>query len=84
MSRSMMWAERLMDVDPKGDLIPVLAESWDFAPDGLAITFHLRKGGLCYSRPLPLVDCEHRDINPIPGLSVAEGSCTPSAFQCNG
>ncbi|MBN1227063.1 MAG: ABC transporter substrate-binding protein [Deltaproteobacteria bacterium] len=44
MSRSMMWAERLMDVDLNGDLIPVLAESWDFASDGLAITFNLRKG----------------------------------------
>ena len=44
MSRSMMWAERLMDVAPNGDLIPVLAESWDFGSDGLSITFHLRKG----------------------------------------
>jgi peptide/nickel transport system substrate-binding protein len=44
MSQSKMWAERLMDVAPNGDLIPVLAESWDFGSDGLSITFHLRKG----------------------------------------
>ena len=43
MSRSMMWAERLVDVDLNGDLIPVLAESWEVSPDRLAITFNLRK-----------------------------------------
>jgi len=42
--RSSMWAERLMDVDLKGDLVPCLAESWNTSPDGLTITFNLRKG----------------------------------------
>ena len=38
------FAERLMDLDTKGNLIPCLATSWDTSPDGLTITIHLRKG----------------------------------------
>ena len=43
-NRSSMWAERLVDVDVKGDIVPCLAESWKTDPDGLGITFNLRKG----------------------------------------
>jgi len=39
-----MYAERIMDVSVKGDLLPRLAESWEYSPDGKAITFHLKKG----------------------------------------
>lgn len=39
-----LYAERLMDFDTKGDLQPSLAESWEASPDGRTITLHLRKG----------------------------------------
>lgn len=42
--RASMYAERLMDVDIKGDLVPCLAESWKVDPDNLTVTFYLRKG----------------------------------------
>jgi len=43
-SRSSMWAERLMDVDLNGNLVPCLADSWKIDPDANTITFNLRKG----------------------------------------
>jgi peptide/nickel transport system substrate-binding protein len=43
-NRSSMWAERLMDVDINGDIVPCLAESWSTSPDGLSVTFNIRKG----------------------------------------
>ena len=43
-SPGVMYAERLMNVDVKGNLRPLLAESWEYSPDGKTITFHLRKG----------------------------------------
>ncbi len=36
--------DTLVDVDPQGNLIPGLAESWEASEDGLRWTFHLRKG----------------------------------------
>jgi peptide/nickel transport system substrate-binding protein len=36
--------EFLFRMDTNERLVPVLAESWDIAPDGKSITFHLRKG----------------------------------------
>jgi ABC-type transport system substrate-binding protein len=39
-----MYAERLMNVDVKGNLKPSLAESWEYSSDRKAITFKLRKG----------------------------------------
>ena len=38
------FAERLTNWDAKGNMAPVLAESWDEDPAGKTITFHLRKG----------------------------------------
>jgi ABC-type transport system substrate-binding protein len=38
------FAERLTNWDAKGNMSPVLAESWDEDPEGKTITFHLRKG----------------------------------------
>jgi peptide/nickel transport system substrate-binding protein len=32
----------LANVDPKGDLVPELASSWDVSPDASIVTFHLR------------------------------------------
>ena len=32
----------LTNVDPKGDLVPELAEKWDVSPDATSVTFHLR------------------------------------------
>ncbi len=32
----------LVNVDPKGDLVPELAASWDVSPDTKVVTFHLR------------------------------------------
>jgi peptide/nickel transport system substrate-binding protein len=36
--------ESLVDLDGKGDPLPVLATSWESAPDGKTITFKLREG----------------------------------------
>jgi len=36
--------ERLNEWDEKGNLIPVLAESWEGDPEAMTITWHLRKG----------------------------------------
>ena len=32
----------LTNVDPKGNLVPELAEKWEVSPDGTRVTFHLR------------------------------------------
>jgi peptide/nickel transport system substrate-binding protein len=32
----------LANVDPKGQLVPELAEKWDVSPDAASVTFHLR------------------------------------------
>ena len=32
----------LANVDPKGNLVPELASSWDVSPDASSVTFHLR------------------------------------------
>jgi len=37
-------AERLIDWDAKGNVIPWLAESWEMDPVKATVTFHLRKG----------------------------------------
>ena len=34
----------LMDVDGDGNLLPALAESWEFSADGKVVTFNLRQG----------------------------------------
>ncbi|HEU0167495.1 MAG TPA: ABC transporter substrate-binding protein [Chloroflexota bacterium] len=36
--------DRLIQYDDKGKPQPMLAESWDLAPDDKSVTFHLRKG----------------------------------------
>ncbi len=36
--------EALVDLDAKGDFAPVLATSWEAAPDGRTVTFRLREG----------------------------------------
>lgn len=36
--------EPLLQYDNKGNLSPMLAESWEMSPDGLLWTFHIRKG----------------------------------------
>lgn len=36
--------DKLIDLDEKGKLIPMLAEKWDISPDGKTYTFSLRKG----------------------------------------
>ena len=36
--------DRLADWDEKGDLVPILAESWDWNAKTKALTWHLRKG----------------------------------------
>lgn len=33
----------LANVDPQGNLVPELAESWEVSPDAWSVTFHLRK-----------------------------------------
>jgi peptide/nickel transport system substrate-binding protein len=41
---SMCLGECLADFDAKGNLVPVLAESWDLDSNAKTMTFHLRKG----------------------------------------
>lgn len=36
--------DTLVEVDPAGEIVPGLAESWEVAEDGLSITFRLRGG----------------------------------------
>jgi peptide/nickel transport system substrate-binding protein len=36
--------DRLVHLSPTGDLIPGLAESWEFSDDGLTLTMHVRPG----------------------------------------
>ncbi len=36
--------DKLVDLDSKGQIVPMLAEKWEISPDGLKYTFHLRKG----------------------------------------
>lgn len=36
--------DRLVHLAPDGELIPGLAESWEFSDDGLTLTLHLREG----------------------------------------
>jgi peptide/nickel transport system substrate-binding protein len=41
---ALLYAERLSEWDEKGNLIPVLAESWEGDPKNKTVTYHLRKG----------------------------------------
>lgn len=36
--------DKLVDIDPQGGIVPMLAERWEWAADGRAVTFHLRRG----------------------------------------
>lgn len=36
--------EGLVKINPKGEIVPSLAESWEISEDGKEYTFHLRKG----------------------------------------
>ena len=36
--------EGLVGVDASGNIVPALAESWEWAADGMSVTFKLRKG----------------------------------------
>ena len=36
--------DALVTNDPEGNIVPQLAEKWDFSPDGKTATFQLRKG----------------------------------------
>ncbi|MEE1195150.1 MAG: ABC transporter substrate-binding protein [Phascolarctobacterium sp.] len=36
--------DKLVDLDGKGNIAPMLAEKWEISPDGMKYTFHLRKG----------------------------------------
>jgi peptide/nickel transport system substrate-binding protein len=40
----MNWGERLIEKTPDGELVPGLATSWKFSPDGKTIDFTVRKG----------------------------------------
>lgn len=50
----------LTQLDEKGEVVPGIAESWQYSADGTAITFHLRKGA------------EFSDGSPIDAEAVKE------------
>lgn len=50
----------LTQLDPDGEVVPGIAQSWDYSADGTAITFHLRKGA------------EFSDGSPIDAEAVKE------------
>jgi len=37
-------SDGLLGYDAKGQYVPLVARSWEFAPDGLSVVFHLRDG----------------------------------------
>lgn len=41
-----MISDGLVGLDAKGNCVPLVARSWEIAPDGLSIVFHLRDGVL--------------------------------------
>jgi peptide/nickel transport system substrate-binding protein len=41
---AMCFSESLAEFDTKGNLVPLLAESWDLDPNAKTIIFHLKKG----------------------------------------
>ncbi len=36
--------DKLVDIDENGEIVPMLAESYEVSPDGLEYTFKLREG----------------------------------------
>lgn len=36
--------DKIVDIDEKGDIVPMLAESWEWSADGRALTLHIRHG----------------------------------------
>ena len=48
----------LVDVDPKGALVPELASSWDVSPDATSVTFHIRP------------DAKFQDGSPVEAADV--------------
>ena len=63
--------DRLVHLSPTGDLIPGLAESWEFSDDGLTLTLHVRPG-VTFHDGTPL-DAEGVKANLERGKSI-EGS----------
>ena len=39
-------SDGLVAYDEKLSYVPMIAQSWDLAPDGTSVTFHLREGAL--------------------------------------
>lgn len=63
--------DRIVHLSPQGDLIPGLAESWEFSDDGLTLTLHVRPG-VTFHDGAPL-DAEAVKVNLERGKSI-EGS----------
>jgi len=63
--------DRLVHLSPQGDLIPGLAESWEFSDDGLTLTLHVRPD-VTFHDGAPL-DAEAVKVNLERGKGI-EGS----------
>lgn len=61
----------LTQLDPDGDVVPGLAESWTYSPDGTAITFELRDATFSDGSP---VDAEAVKLNLERGRDQADST----------
>jgi oligopeptide transport system substrate-binding protein len=76
--------EGLTRIDEQMNTVPAAAESWEFSPDGLTLTFHLRDG-LVYSDGSPLTaerfryaierSCDPRTDSPYVQVLFAIDGC---------
>jgi peptide/nickel transport system substrate-binding protein len=68
----------LVDVDDRLNLVPALATSWETSPDGLVLTFHLRRGVRWHDgQPLTAADVKFtydtiRDPNAQPTIAKSD------------
>jgi peptide/nickel transport system substrate-binding protein len=67
--------EGLVEYDENYKPVPALAESWDSSPDGLTITFHLRKGVKWHDgKPFTSADVQYTVLEVIKKVNPRAGT----------